>query len=191
MRAPRVEARGGVHDNWRTPEPRRSRWSTRSPRKLTSADAVDRHRVPRHEVGQLATSARSLRDSGGEYKVYKNTLARFAAEKAGVDGLADLLVGPTCHDLRQRRCRRRGQGAERTPPGPTRCLIIKGGAMGGKAMSAKDVEGLADLPGREVLLAMLAGALAGPAGEDRRPAASAAAQLRLRPQGPHRPEGAA
>ena len=41
-------------------------------------------------------------------------------------------------------------------------LIIKGGTMGGKSMSAKDIEGLADLPSREVLLAMLAGAFQAP-----------------------------
>ena len=41
-------------------------------------------------------------------------------------------------------------------------LVIKGGAMGGKVLSAKDVEVLADLPSREVLLARFAGALQAP-----------------------------
>ena len=41
-------------------------------------------------------------------------------------------------------------------------LVIKGGVMGGKALSAKDVEALADLPSREVLLAQFAGALQAP-----------------------------
>ena len=41
-------------------------------------------------------------------------------------------------------------------------LVVKGGAMGGKALSAKDVEALAELPSREVLLAQFAGALQAP-----------------------------
>ena len=41
-------------------------------------------------------------------------------------------------------------------------LVIKGGAMGGKLLSAKDVEALAELPSRDVLLAMFAGALQAP-----------------------------
>jgi large subunit ribosomal protein L10 len=63
--------------------------------KLTEADATIVTEYRGMSVGQLATLRRSLRKSGGEYKVYKNTLARFGAEKAGIDGLADLLVGPS------------------------------------------------------------------------------------------------
>src|SRR5688572_2400595 len=47
-------------------------------------------------VGDLATLRRSLRDAGGEYKIYKNTLVRLAAADLGL--LADLesmLEGPT------------------------------------------------------------------------------------------------
>src|SRR4029078_43981 len=63
--------------------------------KLTEADATIVTEYRGMSVGQLATLRRSLRKSGGEYKVYKNTLARFGAEKAGIDGWADLLVGPS------------------------------------------------------------------------------------------------
>ena len=41
-------------------------------------------------------------------------------------------------------------------------LVLKGGVIGGKVISAKDVEALADLPSREVLLAQFAGALQAP-----------------------------
>ena len=41
-------------------------------------------------------------------------------------------------------------------------LVLKGGVLSGKVMSAKDVEALADLPSREVLLAQFAGALQAP-----------------------------
>src|SRR4051794_7302179 len=63
--------------------------------KLRAADAVIVTEYRGMKVGQLAGLRRQLRDKGGEYKVYKNTLARFAAQNAGVAELADLMVGPT------------------------------------------------------------------------------------------------
>lgn len=50
------------------------------------------------------------------------------------------------------------RGASKTTP----LLVLKGGVIGGKVISAKDVEALADLPSREVLLAQFAGALQAP-----------------------------
>ena len=63
--------------------------------KLTAADAAIITEYRGMSVGQLATLRRQLRKSGGEYKVYKNTLARFGAEKAGMEALAQLLIGPS------------------------------------------------------------------------------------------------
>ncbi len=129
--------------------------------KLTAADAAIITEYRGMSVGQLATLRRQLRNSGGEYKVYKNTLARFGAEKAGIDGLADLLIGPTAITFISGDAAgvaKALKDAAKTNP----FLIIKGGAMGGKSMSSKDIEALADLPSRDVLLAMLAGALQAP-----------------------------
>jgi large subunit ribosomal protein L10 len=129
--------------------------------KFQAADAVFVTEYRGLKVSQLAGLRRALRPSGAEYKVYKNTLARFGAEKAGLDNLADLLVGPsgiafangdiaaTAKALRD--------AAKANP-----LLIIKGGSMGSTPLSAKDVEALADLPSREALLAMFAGALQAP-----------------------------
>src|SRR5512143_4132666 len=82
-------------------------------------------------VGQLATLRRQLRNNGGEYKVYKNTLARFAAEKVGLVGLAELLVGPTAITFVSGDAAgvaKALKDAARTNP----FLVIKGGSMGGK-----------------------------------------------------------
>ena len=81
--------------------------------KLSAAEAVIITEYRGMSVGQLATLAAPLRKSGGEYKVYKNTLARFAAEKAGIDGLAQTARRTERHHVRQRRRRRRRQGAAR------------------------------------------------------------------------------
>ena len=41
-------------------------------------------------------------------------------------------------------------------------LVVKGGVLGGVALSADDVNALADLPSREELLAQIAGAFQAP-----------------------------
>ena len=112
-------------------------------------------------VGQLANLRRALRSAGGEYKVYKNTLARFGADKAGIDGLDDLLVGPSgltfvSGDIAA--VAKALRDVAKTNP----LLVLKGGVMGDKALSARDIEALAELPSREVLLAQMAGAFQAP-----------------------------
>ena len=112
-------------------------------------------------VKALADLRRQLRPAGGDYKVYKNTLVRFAARDHGVGELESLLTGPTAIAFV------RGDTAAvakslrdfaRTNPN----LVVKGGLLGTKVLSAEDVQALADLPPREVLLARLAGAFQAP-----------------------------
>jgi large subunit ribosomal protein L10 len=129
--------------------------------KLNAADAVIVTEYRGLSVGQLATLRRQLRPAGGEYKVYKNTLARFAAHNAGVGELAELLTGPSGMTFVQgdaASVAKSLRDASRANP----LLVIKGGVMGGRVISAKDVDALAELPSREVLLARLAGALQAP-----------------------------
>ena len=108
-------------------------------------------------VAQLKTLRRSLGDTAN-YAVVKNTLTKIAAKDAGVEGLDDLLAGPSAiafikgdpveaaKDLRD--------FAKANP-----LLVIKGGYMDGKTLSAAEISKLADLESREVLLAKLAGAM--------------------------------
>ena len=129
--------------------------------KLNSAQAAIITEYRGMSVGQLATLRRQLRKSGGEYKVYKNTLARFGAANAGLDGLAELLIGPSAITFVSGDAAgvaKALKDAAKTNP----FLIIKGGTIAGKAMSASDIEALADLPSRDVLLSMLAGAFQAP-----------------------------
>ncbi len=129
--------------------------------KLQSADAVIITEYRGLKVGQLAGLRRQLRDAGGEYKVFKNTLARLGAAKAGVEGLDEMLLGPsgiTFVNGDVAAVAKALRDAAKANP----LLVIKGGSMGGKILSTKDVEALAELPSREVLLAMFAGALQAP-----------------------------
>ena len=129
--------------------------------KLHAADAVFVAEYRGMSVGQLADLRRALRGAGGEFKVYKNTLARIGARNAGLDGLVDVLSGPAgitfaTGDIAA--VAKSLRDAAKANP----LLIIKGGSMGGTTLSAKDIEALAELPSRDTLLAMFAGALQAP-----------------------------
>jgi large subunit ribosomal protein L10 len=119
-------------------------------------------------VKDLATLRRSLRSAGGDYRIYKNTLVRFAAHDLGLDELNALLTGPTAIAFVNPAVDgRAGDAAEvaktlRDYARQNPKLIVKGGVLGTKVMSAEDTNALADLPSREVILARLAGALAAP-----------------------------
>jgi len=112
-------------------------------------------------VGSLAKLRRALRAHDAEYKVYKNTLARFGAKEAGYDGLSDMLVGPTAITFIKGDASGVAK-ALRDHAKENPVLVLKGGVIGGKTVSAADVKALADLPSREVLLAQIAGMLQAP-----------------------------
>ena len=108
-------------------------------------------------MAQLTTLRRSLGD-GTTYRVAKNTLVQRAAEDAGVEGLEQMLVGPTAIAFITGEpvdAAKAIRDFAKTNPG----LVIKGGFMDGRALTVIEVNQLADLESREVLLAKLAGAM--------------------------------
>ncbi|MGH2686691.1 MAG: 50S ribosomal protein L10, partial [Actinomycetota bacterium] len=112
-------------------------------------------------VSDMATLRRSLRAAGGDYKIYKNTLVRFAVRDLGLDGVEELLVGPTGIAFVEGDAvgvAKALRDFSRTNPN----LVVKGGLLGDKVLAAVDVGALAELPPREVLLARFAGGLAAP-----------------------------
>jgi large subunit ribosomal protein L10 len=119
------------------------------------------------DVTALAQLRRALREAGGDYKVYKNTLVRFAVRNAGLE-LDELLTGPTAIAFVDQRpdgtpgdavlVAKALRDFARTNP----ALVVKGGVMADKALSAEEARSLADVQPREVLLARLAGAFAAP-----------------------------
>lgn len=129
--------------------------------RLSSASATILTEYRGLTVKDIATLRRSLRDAGGEYKIYKNTLVRFAVQELGLTDLEGLLTGPTAiafvdNDAAAVAKALRDFG--RTNPN----LVIKGGLLGGNVLSPSDTNALADLPSRDVLLARIAGGLAAP-----------------------------
>ena len=113
------------------------------------------------KVGEMARLRRTLREAGGEYKVYKNTLVRFAVRELGLEEIEQLLTGPTAIafvDGDPAAVAKALRDFSRTNP----ALVVKGGLLGGSFLDAQRAAALADLPSREVILARLAGALAAP-----------------------------
>jgi large subunit ribosomal protein L10 len=108
-------------------------------------------------MSQLTTLRRSLGE-GTTYRVAKNTLVKRAAEDAGVDGLEQMLIGPTAIAFITGEpvdAAKTLRDFARTNQG----LVIKGGFMDGRALTVNEVNQLAELESREVLLAKLAGAM--------------------------------
>jgi large subunit ribosomal protein L10 len=112
-------------------------------------------------VGQLANLRTPLRAAGAEHKVYKNTLARLAANSAGYESLNEYLLGPTALTFVTGDSVAAAKALlDQSKTNPL--LVIKGGVLGDTPMTADDVKALASLPSREVLLAQLAGAFQAP-----------------------------
>jgi len=129
--------------------------------KLEAADAAIVTEYRGMSVTALAQLRRELRNAGAEYKVYKNTLARFAVREAGLEALEEFLTGPTAIAFVKGDAAAAAKALrEQAKTNPL--LIVKGGVVGTTAMSKKDLDVLADLPSREVLLAQFAGALQAP-----------------------------
>ena len=111
-------------------------------------------------VGDMARLRRSIKAAGGEFKIYKNTLVRFAVEELDLD-LLDLLVGPNGIAFVEDDAVSVAK-ALRDFSRENDTLVIKGGLLGEQRLSAEEVDSLAKLPTRDELLARLAAGLAAP-----------------------------
>jgi large subunit ribosomal protein L10 len=124
--------------------------------KLAEADAAVLTEYRGLTVPELAELRGSLRGSDTEYKVFKNTLARRAVEGSGLGDFASLFEGPIAIAFV------RGDPAAaakvlRDFGKNNPALILKGGLLGERVISPVDIEALAELPSREVMLAQIAG----------------------------------
>ena len=113
-------------------------------------------------TAELDELRRKLRESGIGYRVVKNTLARFAAERAGRADLAGSFDGPVAIAF--------GYGEMTVPPrvlteyirAAKSELSIKGGFLESEVLTAAQVATLATLPSREVLLAQVLAGMQSP-----------------------------
>ena len=120
--------------------------------------AVDYRGISVTQAAELRTR---LRDADASFRIVKNTLTLRAADKAGADGLKELLEGPTAMAFV------RGDAAAaakalRDFRRATQLLEFKGGWMNGAALSPDEIDAIAQLPSRDVLYGRLVGMVASP-----------------------------
>ncbi|NTW72145.1 MAG: 50S ribosomal protein L10 [Eubacteriaceae bacterium] len=123
-----------------------------------SAILVDYRGLNVEEVTEFRSIARKV---SVDYKVYKNTMMRFAAKETGNDGMLEYLFGPTAVAF-----------SNEDPVAAAKIVTefakkhkameIKGGMVGGKAINEQGVRDLAELPPKEVLIAQVLGGFNAP-----------------------------
>jgi len=116
-------------------------------------------------VGQIQDLRGKLRTGDVEYRVVKNTLARRAAEAAGVPALQKELEGPVAIAFGYDDLATPAKLINEWVRTSRLKLDVKGGLVEGRVFSPDQVKQLADLPSREVLLAQLLGTLQTPVGQ--------------------------
>ncbi|MCA1061651.1 50S ribosomal protein L10 [Rossellomorea aquimaris] len=113
------------------------------------------------DVSEVTELRKQLREAGIDFKVYKNTMVRRAAEEAGLEGLNEFLTGPNAIAF---------SSEEVVAPAKIlnsfakehEALEIKAGVIEGTITSVEDVKAIAELPSREGLLSMLLSVLQAP-----------------------------
>jgi large subunit ribosomal protein L10 len=129
--------------------------------KLAESDATVLTEYRGLTVSELAALRASLRPTGTEYKVFKNTLARRAIDEAGVEGLDGMFEGPVALAFV------RGDAvpaakALRDFGKSNPALVLKAGLLGSRVLTAAELDTLADVAPRDVLLAQIAGTFQAP-----------------------------
>ncbi|HAR6173320.1 TPA: 50S ribosomal protein L10 [Staphylococcus pseudintermedius] len=112
-------------------------------------------------VAEVTELRKQLREANVQYKVYKNTMLRRAAEKAGIEGLDEFLTGPTAvafttEDVVAPAKAIAGFAKEHE------ALEIKSGIMEGSVITADEVKTVGSLPSHEGLVSMLLSVLQAP-----------------------------
>ncbi|MDM5152922.1 MULTISPECIES: 50S ribosomal protein L10 [Bacillus] len=112
-------------------------------------------------VSEATELRKNLREAGVEFKVYKNSLTRRAAESAEMAELNEFLTGPNAIAF---------SNEDVIAPAKVlndfakdhEALEIKAGVIEGKLVSLDEVKAIATLPSREGLLSMLLSVLQAP-----------------------------
>ena len=135
--------------------------------RLASTEAVVLTEYRGLNVPALAELRRALREDGGDYKIYKNTLVLLAVRELELD-LEDLLVGPVALAF----VGKRQDGTDGDAVSVAKALhdfaedhhqlLVRGGLLDGKRLGVEEIENLAQIAPREVLLAQFAALIQAP-----------------------------
>ncbi|MFS0675091.1 50S ribosomal protein L10 [Ornithinibacillus sp. 179-J 7C1 HS] len=113
------------------------------------------------DVAEVTELRKQLREAGVEFKVYKNTMSRRAAEAAELAELNEVLVGPTAIAFSKDDVIAPAKILSNFAK-EHEALEIKAGVLEGKLVSLDQIKELADLPNYEGMLSMLLSVLQAP-----------------------------
>jgi len=130
--------------------------------KLSRAKAVFLADFRGMSVGKATSLREELRKASVEYKVVKNTLLELAARETDKESLSANYVGPTAIALSYDDPVSAAKVLSRFAKEQQAIFKLKAGILSGKVISVADIQALADLPSREVLLAKLLGSMQAP-----------------------------
>jgi large subunit ribosomal protein L10 len=105
---------------------------------------------------------RRLREASVEYRVVKNTLAQLAARQAGMDELTGLFKGPVAVALGRGDAAVSARALIEYVRSSKLALGIKGGFLDRRLLTARDVEALAALPTKDILLSQVMAGIQSP-----------------------------
>jgi large subunit ribosomal protein L10 len=131
--------------------------------KLLKAQAIFAADFRGMTVGQATDLRNELRKANVEYKVVKNTLLEIASKGTDKEGLNPFYKGPTAIALSYDDPVAAAKVLSKFNKDATIPFKLKGGVLTGKAIDVSDIQALADLPSREVLLARMLGSMQAPA----------------------------
>ncbi len=113
-------------------------------------------------VRQISQLRRQLRESGTDYHVVKNNLARIAAERVGKEELKNLLTGPSAIAFGHGEVSELARVLNEQIRALKLPISITGGLLGNTLLSATEITVLSNLPSREALVSRLIGQMQAP-----------------------------
>ncbi len=120
---------------------------------------VDYQGINVEQVTALRAKARAM---GVDYKIYKNTMLTIAAKECGYEGLEEAFKGSTAIAFSEDVIAPAKVISEFVKDNKLQMLKFKGGVIDGKVTSAAEVEAIAALPPKEVLIAQVVGGIKSP-----------------------------
>ena len=133
--------------------------------KIENAESVTLVGFDKMDVLEVTDLRNKFREGNSEYKVYKNTMMRFAFEELGIEGLTDELKGANALIFSNEDSVTGPKVAvDYTKEGDEQKekLVIKAGLLDGEIQSSEQMVAIASLPSKDVLYSMLANVLQSP-----------------------------
>jgi large subunit ribosomal protein L10 len=114
------------------------------------------------KTSDIVALRRKLRETGAELHVVKNTLARIAAGKAGKDQIGSIFEGPMAIAFVKEDISRSAKVLTDHIASSKMAMKVKGGFLGNKLLTPKEITTIATLPSRQVLLGKVMGGIQSP-----------------------------